>query len=137
MKDATLGDLRGSEPGERGRLGILKCFPGTAGEAVALTSSELRKLGWSFTAMLRDLPLGGECGGSNVKAGAGTGTGRGVSGGGGRALRAGGCDTPFSFGRGGARPGLFLGIGGGPFELACDSCGLSGFGPGEAARLSG
>lgn len=118
------------------RLGTWNCFPATAGDADGLmTSSEFKKLGWSFTATFEDLPFGGECGGSTVKAGAGTG--RGVSGGGGKALRAGDCGIPFSFGRWGASPGLYLGIGGGSFEVALCSRGLSGLGPGEAVRLDG
>lgn len=136
LKAVTLGELRGSRPGERVRLGILNCFAATAGEADGLTiSSEFKKLGWSFTATFRDLPFGGECGGSTVKAGAGTG--RGASGGGGKALRAGECGIPFSFGRWGAIPGLFLGIGGGSFVVAIGSRGISSFGPGEAVRLEG
>lgn len=134
LKATTLGDFRGSRFGVRERLGILKFFPGTAGEVAGFTtSSEFRKLGWSFTAMFRDRPLGGDCGGSTVRAGAGMG--RGVSGGGGNALRAGEHGTPFSFGSGGARPGLFLGMGGGSLEVAFVSRGLSGRGPGEAFRL--
>lgn len=134
LKATTFGDFRGSRFGVRERLGILKFFPGTAGEVAGFTtSSEFRKLGWSFTAMFRDRPLGGDCGGSTVRAGAGTG--RGVSGGGGNALRAGEHGRPFSFGRGGARPGLFLGMGGGSLEIAFVSRGLSGRGPGEAFRL--
>lgn len=68
---------------------------------------------------------------------AGAGTGRGVSGGGGKALRAGEIGAPFSFGTGGARLGLCLGMGGGSLEIAFVSRGLSGRGPGEAFRLEG
>lgn len=136
LKATTFGDLRGSRFGVRERLGILKFLPGTAGEVAGLmTSSEFRKLGWSFTAIFRDRPLGGDCGGSTVRAGAGIG--RGVSGGGGKALRAGEHGRPFSLGIGGARPGLFLGMGGGSLEIAFASRGLSGRGPGEAFRLEG
>lgn len=43
LKAATTGELRRSRPGERVRLGILNCFPGTAGDVVGLaTSSEFR-----------------------------------------------------------------------------------------------
>lgn len=136
LKATTLGDLRGSRFGVRERLGILKCLPGTAGDVAGLTtSSEFKKLGWSLTAMFRDRPLGGDCGGSTVSAGAGTG--RGVSGGGGNALRAGEGGMPFSLGRGGTRPGLCLGMGGGSLEIAFASRGLSGRGPGEGFRLDG
>jgi hypothetical protein len=44
---------------------------------------------------------------------------------------------PFSLGRGGARPGLCLGMGGGSLVIAVVSRGLSGRGPGEAFRLEG
>lgn len=136
LKATTFGDLRGSKLGVRERLGILKFLPGTAGEVAGFTtSSEFRKLGWSFTAMFRCRPLGGDCGGSTVRAGAGTG--RGVSGGGGNALRAGEHGTPFSLARGAARPGLFLGMGGGALLIAFVSRGLSRGGPGEAFRLEG
>lgn len=82
----ALGDLRGSVLD--GRLGILNCLPVDMGDRAGFTtSSEWSRFGSSLVAMLRALPLGGDCGGSTVRAGAGTV--RGVSGGGGNAQRAG------------------------------------------------
>lgn len=136
LKTATFGELRGSRAGGRGALVLMSCLPGTAGEGAGLTaSSECKKRGWSFAAMLRYLPFGGEFGGSIVKAG--VGTGRGASGGAERTLRAGECDNPFSFTEWGARPGLFLGIGGGSLGIALGSRGLSGFGADETVRPVG
>lgn len=125
-----------------GRPGILNCLPGT-GEAVGLTTSSGFNRPWSFAATCGELPFGGECGGSTVSSGA-PGIGRGVSGGGGKALRAGERMMPFCLRGGGARPGFF-GIGGGSFAvmvavagaLVFDSRGLSGRGLGEAFRLEG
>lgn len=64
--------------------------------------------------------------------------GRGVSGGGGKALRAGERMAPLSLDRG-ARPGFFGIGGGGSFVIAVgfESRGFSGGGPGEAFRLEG
>lgn len=63
---------------------------------------------------------------------------RGVSGGGGKALRAGERMMPFSLGTE-PSPGFF-GIGGGgsfAIRFVLESRGLSGSGPGEAFRLEG
>lgn len=120
----------------RGRAGLLKGFPVT-GEVTGLTTSSGFKRLWLLAAMCRDLPLGGECGGSTVSSGASR-TGRGVSGGGGKALRAGDRMAPFSF-TGMARPGFF-GIGGGCSFATTAVVGsrvFSGGGPGEAFRLGG
>lgn len=118
-----------------GRLGILYCLPVDMGERAGFaTSSGFNRLGSSFVATLRDLPLGGDCGGSTVRAGAGTA--RGVSCGGGNGLRAGERASPFSLMARGARPGLALGIGGGSFaRQEVDSRGLSARGPGDTFRL--
>lgn len=63
---------------------------------------------------------------------------RGVSGGGGKALRAGERIAPFSFGID-PRPSFFGIGGGGSFatRFVIESRGLSGGGPGEAFRLDG
>lgn len=130
----VLGDLPASVLEER--LGILNCLAGGVGARAAgfTTSSGFNRLGSSFVAMLRDLPFGGDCGGSMVRAGAGTG--RGVSCGGGNALRAGERGSPFSLMARGASPGLDFGIGGGSFAgEEIDSRGLSRRGPGDTFRL--
>lgn len=119
-----------------GRLGILNLLPVGMGERAAgfTTSSGFNRLGSSLEARLRDLPLGGDCGGSTVRAGAGTT--RGVSCGGGNALRAGERASPFSLMARGARPGFDLGSGGGSFtRQEVDSRGLSARGPGDTFRL--
>lgn len=69
------GDLlRGSSTGVRGRLGDLTGFVGAAGEVGLMSESVFTKAGRSPVG--RPTPrLGGECGGSTVRAGAGVGRG--------------------------------------------------------------
>ncbi len=74
------GDLlRGSSTGVRGRLGVLTGFVGAAGEVGLMSESVLTKAGRSPVGSPTPR-LGGECGGSTVRAGAATG--RGLMGGG-------------------------------------------------------
>lgn len=129
-----LGDLPRSML--TGRAGMVGSFPDT-GETTGLTTSSGFNRLWLLAEICRDVPFGGECGGSTVSSGASR-IGRGVSGGGGKALRAGERMVPFSLGRG-ARPGFFGIGGGGSFAIGFvfDSRGFSGGGPGEAFRLDG
>ena len=123
------GDLRRSNVGVSGRLGILKWRGDAAGDTGFTMASAFRKAGWSPVAIFSSLPLGGDWGGSTRTEGGAMG--RGLSGGGG----------PRRFeGRGLLEEAMLVSFGlvltgtaGGSLETAA-SCGFSSFGAGEAVR---